>query len=1089
MKRFKSTFLVILGMLSILTTGIGMLAYTGPGDRSSVPGNVIKVLECGSTQYTGGPVVWRYRDWLGLSAPEGSAQALSWMATYENVDDPATPICTGGRDGVWVWQLGTGIPVSYPAATVADTLTCSVPGTNGWCRNASLKFNAVEPIPGEKITVIESMGYGNLCTINAASGSCSWSPVEGSKTTSFWSVSSFGDTSLAQSTSWKLDKTAPSLSIVVPVADGDNGWFVSEPSLSLSASDAISGIGSAIFSGGGATKVVSTEGTSSISATASDVAGNTTTKSVTVKLDTGLPNVSMPLAPNGANGWYSTRPTLTSSASDSVSGVASALVALNGGSWLTSVSPTDGTASLAGRAIDNAGNVATSAAQQVKVDTVAPAVSLSKNGVLTNGWYTTDVSITATASDATSGLSVTEYRVNGGAWTAGSVVTLSSDGSHVVDFRAIDKAGLVTQSSQTVKIDKHSPALGFTPTGTLGSNGWYTTNISLALNASDPASGVASFEYRLDGGGWISGASLTLPDGSHTVETRATDNAGNASTSTFSAKVDTGLPALAHMVAGSTGSNGWYVSDVTFTATSSDTISGLAATEYSIDGGVWKTGSVVTITSDGNHTIDFRATDNAGNRSTNTRSIKIDQTLPAVSFADPVGTNGANGWYVSPVSLTVNRSDATSGIAADEYRLNEGTWTPISTDLTLTEGVNKIDTRVTDKAGNQSSITTTIKVDLTPPSLTISVAEVVGSTGWYNTPVTLAGNPSDEGSGIAEVAYRLNNTDWILEKTVEITDDGSHSIDIRATDHAGLVALASRALKIDHTPPLSAFSIPPEGSKDTLVNGIFQFSGVSSDVMAGLSYAEYSVDNGTEWLPLYIKDGQWSFNWDTTNVRDGAYILLVRADDRAGNRENTARVMVQVSNKKPVVEVQEIWPLGQAGSIRAVPGSVPLKEGSIRIACPRHKDLFLTYSGDQIPNQLQWDRLCGDGAYAAESGDYRVTVSVCDIFDRCAQGTGLIQVPPNASLPPTLIPTPEPTSTPRATATLVPSPTPIQVIPVPSPAPVESAGAPITFPWLGLYLAVSLAIMLAFAISSVIDPRPRALMRLQKTFERLAHDG
>jgi len=199
-------------------------------------------------------------------------------------------------------------------------------------------------------------------------------------------------------------------------------------------------------------------------------------------------------------------------------------------------------------------------------------------------------------------------------------------------------------------------------------------------------------------------------------------------------------------------------------------------------------------------------------------------------------------------------------------------------------------------------------------------------------------------------------------------------------------------------------------------------------------------------------------------------------------------VNVFVGNKKPVVDVPDAWWLWEPGLIRVNAGSVALKDATIRIACPLHKDVLLRFSGDNIPAQLQWDRRCGDGAYAAASGDYLVTVSVCDIFGRCAQDTGLIRVPENATPPPTWTPTAIPTATLLATATRTPSPTPtsfaIPVATVPTSLPPAPAGAP--FPWLGWSLAVFLVLLFALAVASVIDPRPQALTRLCKTLDRFA---
>ena len=1087
MKKIKLFLFMLIGVISLFTSASAPMSYTGPGDRSNVTVNEIVVLVCESTQYTGGPLIWRYRDWLNLSAPAGSAQAKAWKAAYDDVDDPATPICGSSREGVRVWQMVQSAGQRYPDATIAGTVSCAAPGSNGWCRNASLDLSANEPIPTKKITVIESSGYGSLCSINAASGNCSWSPPEGDLSTNVWAVSSFGDTSLKQAATWKLDQTAPALSISVPAEDGSNGWFVSAPTLTLSSNDAVSGVSSAVFDTGGASQIVSANGVSTIGASATDGAGNLATRSVVVKKDSELPAVAVTLAPDGQNGWYVTHPTLSASASDGYSGVATAQVTLNAGAWQSSVNASDGVSTITGRAIDYAGNVATTGNQTVKVDTAAPSLSLA--GASSSGWYTSDVTITASASDALSGLFSTEYRVDGGTWTDGSSVTLTTDGSHTVDFRAIDKAGLVTLASQSVNIDKHSPALVFAPVGTLGSNGWYKTTVALGLNASDPASGLALLEYRLDGGAWTNGASVNLSDGSHTVDARATDKAGNLSTSTFSAKIDSGMPVLSTTPTGTSGSGGWYLSQVTVAATASDAVSGLAATEYSLDGGTWTSGSTVSVISDGSHTVDFRATDNAGNRSTSSRAILVDQTLPVVIFGTPAGMSGAGGWYVSDVTQSIDRSDATSGIGVEEFRLNGGAWTPIGGDLALTEGVNKIDVRVSDKAGNQATLSTTISIDLTPPELNLTISGTLGSANWYISPVAMTGNANDEGSGVFAVAYRVDNRAWTNGALAALPEDGAHTVEFRATDRAGLSTTLSHSLKIDHSPPISSFSNPPEGSQDTKISGGFTFAGSSEDALAGLSDAEISVNDGKDWQPLAVSAGKWSFAWDTTGIPDGTYTILARAADLAGNHENTARVGVFVGNKKPAVDIPDSWWLWEPGLIRVNAGSVALKDGTIRIACPLHKDVLLTFTGDKIPNQIQWDRRCGDGAYAAESGDYLVTVSVCDILVRCAQDIGLIRVPENATPPPTWTPTVLPTATLLATATRMPSPTPTSLATLtttaptslpPGPAPV---GAP--FPWLNWSLAIFLTLFFALAVTSVIDPRPKALARLRKTMERL----
>lgn len=180
----------------------------------------------------------------------------------------------------------------------------------------------------------------------------------------------------------------------------------------------------------------------------------------------------------------------------------------------------------------------------VKVDTVSPNVGLDvigSNG--TNNWYVSPITISATGSDSTSGLSNVLLSVNGGAWTASATL---NEGVHAVDVRAEDNAGNVSASSAVISVDITTPSVDVSITGTVGSNGWYSSSMQVTATANDTTSGVGSLESSLDGGVYQAyNSPVSFVDGYHTVQFKAVDKAGNETeTSAQEFYVDTIAPAV-----------------------------------------------------------------------------------------------------------------------------------------------------------------------------------------------------------------------------------------------------------------------------------------------------------------------------------------------------------------------------------------------------------------------------------------------------------------------------------------------------------------------------------------------------------------
>ena len=164
-------------------------------------------------------------------------------------------------------------------------------------------------------------------------------------------------------------------------------------------------------------------------------------------------------------------------------------------------------------------------------------------------WHATPVTLTLSATDVTSGVAKTEYRIDSGAWTVGVSLTLQADGDHVVGYRSVDVAGNV-EASQTVhvKIDTTAPVT--TQSG--ADAAWHNLDVTITLTATD-ASGVRETTYSTDGGlAWTVDTSLIVRapadhsnDGMRPILYHSVDIAGNIEThKSCAVRIDTASRSL-----------------------------------------------------------------------------------------------------------------------------------------------------------------------------------------------------------------------------------------------------------------------------------------------------------------------------------------------------------------------------------------------------------------------------------------------------------------------------------------------------------------------------------------------------------------
>jgi hypothetical protein len=447
------------------------------------------------------------------------------------------------------------------------------------------------------------------------------------------------------------------------------------------------------------------------------------------------------------------------------------------------------------------------------------------------------------ASDATSGIGSTLYRIDSGSTQTYSGAVSIPDGQHTVTYWSVDAAG--NQEGQhttgTIKVDTAKPttSIALSPASPDGSNGWRVSTTTFTLSGSDAASGVASTYYKIDSGTaqTYTGSAVTMPQGPHTVTYWSVDNAGNTEVATTSGsiKVDLGNPTttIATVPAAPDGSNNWFKqSSVNFTLTANDPISGVANTYYTIDGGAQQTYSgAVTVNTQGDHTISYWSVDNAGNTETaGTFHIKIDNVKPVSTLTtNPPSADGNGGWFKqSSVTFTLAASDAASGVANRYYTIDGGLQQTYSgTAVTIaTQGDHTVTYWAVDSAGNtETAITTHIKLDNVKPVTATPVTVPPGPDGnnsWFKqSSVTFTLAASDAVSGVANRFYTIDGgAQQTYSGAVTINTQGDHTVAYWAVDNAGNVETANTThIKLDNVAPTNALTLTNKTGSASYLSG------------------------------------------------------------------------------------------------------------------------------------------------------------------------------------------------------------------------------------------------------------------------------
>ncbi|WP_240360320.1 adventurous gliding motility protein AgmC [Pyxidicoccus caerfyrddinensis] len=531
----------------------------------------------------------------------------------------------------------------------------------------------------------------------------------------------------------------------------------------------------------------------------------------------------------------------------------------------------DGNHTLSVRARDTAGNVdPTPATYAWTVDTAPPDTTI----VSGPSGLTASTSATFDFSSPDSPVTY-ECSLDGAAFAACTdpvTFTGLAQGGHTLAVRARDAAGNVdpTPATRAWTVDTVAPDTTFTSTPPLITNS-AVANFDFNSNESP-----VTYECRLDGAVLFTACAdpqtfTGLSNGSHTLEVRAVDSAGNVDTTpaTYTWTVDT-TPPDTTIVSGPAAVTNSTSASFDFSSPDSP-----VTYQCSLDGAAFTACTdPVTFTglAQGNHTLAVRAVDAAGNVDPTpaTRAWTVDTSAPDTTIVSGPAT--VTNATTATFDFTSNESPVTY-----ECSLDGAAFVACTDPVTfsgLAQGNHTLSVRARDAAGN---------VDASPATYAWTVDTTAPDTTIVSGPPALTNSNSatfDFSSNESPVTYQcsLDGAAFVActdPRTYTGLADGNHTLAVRAVDAAGNVdaSPATHAWTVDTTPPNTVIDSGP-AAQTNATTATFNFSSPDSPVTYQCSLDGAAFTACTD--PVTF-----------TGLVEGGHTLAVRAVDAAGNVDPT----------------------------------------------------------------------------------------------------------------------------------------------------------------------------------------------------------
>ncbi|EOZ7525108.1 Ig-like domain-containing protein [Enterobacter quasiroggenkampii] len=640
-----------------------------------------------------------------------------------------------------------------------------------------------------------------------------------------------------------------------------------------------------------------TDGTVTLSATITDSAGNSSTQTHDVVVNTASVALTVntvsgddvinaaeagsSLVINGSSAQFASGTQVTVT----LNGKTYTATIQNDGTWTTTVPAADVGALADGAryqvsvsAQDSAGNSA-SATHGISVDTTAPVVSIGTLSVddMLNAAEAQQPLTVHGSSSAEAGQTVT-VTLGGKTYTA----LVGSDGTWTLDVPAADLAAL-SQGALTVTASVNDKA---------GNNGQTTHTLTVDTVAPTVTISTVADDDIVNNAEQLAG---------QTIRGTTTAEQGQTVTVSFNG----------HSYQATVGADGSW--------------------------SVFVPGRDFLGLSDGEYTITASVSDKAGNPGSTTHDVRLNGDVPTITintFAQDDIVNAAehgtplviSGTTDAPAGQTVTITLNGKTYAATVQ--NDGTWsyTVGSADVTaLADGGSYvINAQVSNTIGNSASDNHTVTVDLTAPSMGIAIDSLQNDTGLSATDfitndsqvvvngsltAQLGNNEKAQISldgGVTWIDLTVTGTTWRYADGRTLTD-GTYQYQVRVIDNAGNVgATDSQDVVIDLTKPAATTITVDSITQDTGLSGSdfitsdnqISLKGTLGAALGSGDHAQISLDGGVTWTDVSVSGLSWTYV-DGRTLADGDYNYQLRVIDDAGNISATASQVVTIDTVAP----------------------------------------------------------------------------------------------------------------------------------------------------------------------------------------------